>query len=111
MCFRECFLKAKPILLEPIYEIEVKVPDDYTGDVMGDLSSRRGKIMGMEPSGVFQIIKAQIPLSELYMYSTHLRSLTHGRGAYSRKFGFYELVPPDIAQKIIEATKAAAEEE
>lgn len=105
MCFKECFLKAKPILLEPIYDIEVKVPDDFTGDVMGDLSSRRGKIMGMEPSGIFQLVKAQIPLAELYMYSTHLRSLTHGRGAYSRKFSHYEMVPPDIAQKVIEAAK------
>lgn len=110
MCFRDCFLKAKPILLEPIYTIEVKVPDAYTGDVMGDLSSRRGKIMGMEPSGIFQIIKAQIPLAELYMYSTQLRSFTQGRGAYSRSFSHYEQVPPDLAQKIIEATKAEEEE-
>ncbi|MBN1292849.1 MAG: elongation factor G [Candidatus Latescibacteria bacterium] len=106
MCFKECFLKARPILLEPIYNIEVKVPDAYTGDVMGDLSSRRGKIMGMEPSGIFQIVKAQVPLSELYMYATQLRSLTQGRGAYTRNFSHYEMVPPDISQKIIEATKA-----
>ena len=109
MCFKDCFMKANPILLEPIYDIEVKVPDDYTGDVMGDLSSRRGKIIGMEPSGVFQVIKAQIPLVELYMYSTHLRSLTHGRGAYSRSFSFYEIVPPDIAQKVIESSKEEEE--
>ncbi|MCE5251274.1 elongation factor G [bacterium] len=109
MCFKECFLKARPILLEPIYNIEVKVPDIYTGDVMGDLSSRRGKIMGMEPSGIFQVIKGQVPLAELYMYATHLRSLTQGRGAYSRSFSHYEMVPPDISQKIIEATKAEQE--
>lgn len=111
MCFRDCFLKAKPILLEPIYNIEVKVPDIYTGDVMGDLSSRRGKIMGMEPFGIFQIIKAQVPLVELYMYSTQLRSITQGRGAYSRNFSHYEQVPSDLAQKIIEATRAEEEEE
>lgn len=111
MCFKECFLKSKPILLEPIYNIEVKVPDTYTGDVMGDLSSRRGKIMGMEPSGIFQVIKAQIPLAELYMYSTQLRSLTQGRGAYSRSFSHYEQVPPDQAQKVIEAAKVEEEEE
>ncbi|MFC1650844.1 elongation factor G [Candidatus Latescibacterota bacterium] len=104
-CFRDCFLKAKPILLEPIYEINVKVPDTYTGDVMGDISSRRGKIMGMEPSGVFQLVKAQVPLAELYMYSTHLRSLTHGRGAYSRNFSHYEIVPSDVSKKIIDATQ------
>lgn len=111
MCFRECFMKAKPILLEPIYNIEVKVPDAYTGDVMGDLSSRRGKIMGMEPNGIFQIIKAQVPLADLFMYSTHLRSLTQGRGAYTRSFSHYEQVPSDLAQKIMEATKASEEEE
>ncbi len=109
MCFRDCFLKAKPILLEPIYNIEVKVPDAFTGDVMGDISSRRGKIMGMEPAGVFQLVKAQVPLSELYMYSTHLRSLTHGRGAYMRNFSHYEIVPSDVSQKIIEANKEEEE--
>ena len=72
---------------------------------MGDLSSRRGKIMGMEPSGIFQIVKAQIPLAELYMYSTHLRSLSQGRGAFTRHFSHYEIVPPDISQKIVEAVK------
>jgi elongation factor G len=105
LCFRECFLKSKPILLEPIYNVEVKVPDAYTGDVMGDLSSRRGKIMGMEPSGIFQIVKAQVPLVDLYQYATHLRSLTQGRGAYSRSFSHYEMVPSELAQKIIEANK------
>ena len=105
ICFKECFLKAKPILLEPIYNIEIKVPDAYTGDVMGDLSSRRGKILGMEPKGIFQIVKAQVPLTDLYMYAAQLRSLTQGRGAYTRNFSHYEMVPPDIAQKVIEATK------
>ena len=109
MCFKECFLKSKPILLEPIYNIEVKVPDTYTGDVMGDLSSRRGKIMGMEPQGVFQIVKAQVPLAELYMYATHLRSLTQGRGAYTRSFSHYEQVPPESAQKVIEETNKEEE--
>ena len=106
MCFKECFLNANPLLLEPIYNIEVKVPDAYTGDVMGDLSSKRGKIMGMEPFGIFQIVKAKVPQAELYMYSTHLRSLSQGRGAYTKKFSHYEIVPPDFMQKIIEATKA-----
>ncbi len=110
MCFKECFLKARPILLEPIYDIEVKVPDAYTGDVMGDLSSRRGKIAGMEPSSIFQLIKAQVPLADLYLYATQLRSLTQGRGAYTRSFSHYELVPQETAQKIIEATKKEEEE-
>ena len=111
LCFKECFMKSNPILLEPIYNISVKVPDDYTGDVMGDLSSRRGKIMGMEPSGIFQQINAQVPLAELYMYSTQLRSLSHGRGAYTREFSHYEMVPPEFAQKVIAAVKADEEEE
>ncbi|MFC1606661.1 elongation factor G [Candidatus Latescibacterota bacterium] len=110
MCFKNCFLAAKPILLEPIFDIEVRVPDAYTGDVMGDLSSRRGKIAGMEPRGIFQIVKAQVPLSDLYMYSTHLRSLTHGRGAYTRNFSHYEMVPHEVSQKIIEATQADDEQ-
>jgi len=110
MCFKDCFLKANPILLEPIYDIEVKVPDLYTGDVMGDLSSRRGKIMGMEPIGIFQVVKGQVPLSDLYQYATHLRSLTQGRGAYTRKFSHYEMVAPDIAQKIIKATEEEEED-
>ena len=110
MCFKDCFLKSKPILLEPIYMIDVKVPDTYTGDVMGDLSSRRGKIMGMEPSGIFQIVKAQVPLADLYQYATHLRSLTHGSGAYTRQFSHYEMVPSDVAQKVVEATKENEED-
>ena len=110
MCFRSCFLAAKPILLEPIYNLEIKVPDTYTGDVMGDMSSRRGKIMGMEPQGIFQLIKAQVPLSEMYMYSTQLRSLTQGNGVYKRSFSHYEQVPSDIAQKIMEETKHEEEE-
>ncbi len=101
-CFKKGFLAAKPVLLEPIYEIEVTVPEDYMGDVMGDISSRRGKILGMDSDGHFQIIKAYVPLAELYKYSSNLRSLTSGRGAYKRKFSYYEEVPKEIEQKIIE---------
>ena len=69
-CFKKGFLECKPCLLEPIYEVEVKVPDEYMGDVMGDISSKRGKILGMDSDGHFQIIKAHVPLSELYKYSS-----------------------------------------
>ena len=84
--FREAFMQAQPCLLEPILDIEIKVPEDFMGDVMGDMSSRRGKIMGMDSEGTFQLIKAQAPQSEMYQYSTTLRSLTGGRGIHSEKF-------------------------
>ncbi|MFQ5602532.1 MAG: elongation factor G [bacterium] len=107
MAFKKAFKEAKPILLEPIYDVEVVVPEDFMGDVMGDLSSRRGKILGMDAEGPFQVIKAKVPLAELYRYSTSLRSLTQGRGIHRRKMSHYEEVPNDVTQKII----LAAEEE
>lgn len=109
-CFKKGFLEAKPCLLEPIYEVEVKVPDECMGDVMGDISSRRGKILGMDSDGHFQIIKANVPLSELYKYSSTLRSLTAGRGAHKRKFAYYEEVPKEIENKIVEEYKKARAE-
>ncbi len=110
MAFKDAFLKSKPVLLEPIYEIEVKAPSDNAGDVMGDLSSKRGKIMGMDPQGKWQIIKAQVPLAELYKYSVTLRSLTQGRGIHTQDFSHYEEVPRDIAEKVIEEAKRQKEE-
>jgi elongation factor G len=111
--FKEGFLQAKPTLLEPIYDIEVKVPDEYMGDVMGDISSKRGKISGVdsEGHGHFQAIKAKVPLAELHKYSTTLRSMTQGRGLFSQKFSHYEEVPYEMAQKIIEKAKKEKEQE
>jgi elongation factor G len=109
--FKKGFLEAKPVLLEPIYEIEVKVPEEYMGDVMGDISSKRGKILGMDSDGRFQVIKALVPLAELYKYSTNLRSLTQGRGVHKRKFDHYEEMPKEIEQKVIEDYKKSREEE
>ena len=109
-CFKKGFLEAKPCLLEPIYILEVKVPEEYMGDVMGDISSKRGKIIGMDSDGKFQVIKAYVPLAELYKYSSHLRSLTSGRGAHKIKFAYYEEVPKEIEQKIIEEYKKQKEE-
>jgi len=109
--FKKGFLEAKPILLEPIYNISVKVPEVYMGDVMGDLSSKRGKISGMEAEGPFQVIKAKVPLSELYKYSTHLRSITAGRGVHHREFSHYEEMPKEAQEKVIEEFKKAKEEE
>jgi elongation factor G len=109
--FKKGFMSAKPVILEPIYDIEVKVPEEFMGDVMGDISSRRGKISGMESEGPFQIIKAKIPLAELYKYSTHLRSLTSGRGTHKRNFSHYEDVPKDVEAKIIDEYNKSKEEQ
>jgi len=109
-CFRKGFAQAKPILLEPIYNIEVTVPEEFMGDVMGDISSRRGRISGMDSDGHFQIIKAQVPLAELYKYSSNLRSLTSGRGSHKRGFSHYEEVPKEVEQKVIEEYNKSREE-
>ena len=112
MAFKKGFKEAKPILLEPIYEIEVNVPDEYMGDVMGDISSRRGKILGMDSDGSHQLIKALVPLKELFRYSTNLRSMTQGRGIHKQKFDHYEEMPREIADKIVaEHAKVKVEEE
>ncbi|MBD3218862.1 MAG: elongation factor G [candidate division Zixibacteria bacterium] len=110
MAFKDAFMKSSPVLLEPIYNLEVIVPDDYTGDIMGDVSSRRGKILGMEPEGPNQRIKAQVPLAELYKYSTSVRSMTQGRGVFSRSFSHYEEVPREIQEKIVEEAKREKEQ-
>lgn len=109
--FKKGFLAANPVILEPIYDITVKVPEEYMGDVMGDISSRRGKISGMDTEGPFQVIKAKVPLAELYKYSTHLRSITSGRGMHTRAFSHYEEVPKEIEKQIIEAYQKEKEEE
>lgn len=101
MAFKEAFLNAKPVLLEPVCEIEVMVPSDHMGDVLGDISSRRGKVQGMEAQGAFEVIKAQVPLAELHHYSTRIRSLTQGRGSHRQKFSHYEEAPKEFADKVI----------
>jgi elongation factor G len=110
MGFKKGFMECKPVLLEPIYEIEVKVPEENMGDVMGDISSRRGKILGMDSAGKYQIIKANVPLAELYKYSSTLRSLTAGRGTYARQFSYYEEVPKEIEAKIVDEYNKKKEE-
>jgi len=111
LAFKNVAPSARPILLEPIYEVEIAVPDEYMGDVMGDLNQRRGKILGMEPRGKKQVVKAQVPLAEMYKYSSTLRSISQGRGSYKMKFVAYEQVPPNITEKIIEEAKAREQEE
>jgi elongation factor G len=105
MAFKEAARKAKPVLLEPIMGVEVVTPDDYMGDVMGDLSSRRGRIEGMEGRGNSQVIRAQVPLSEMFGYSTDLRSRTQGRATYTMQFNSYQQVPEAIAQEIIKRVR------
>ena len=110
--FKEAFTAARPCLLEPINNIEIHIPDDCMGKVMGDLSSRRGRIQGIETDGGFQVIKAQVPVKDLYHYSSNLRSLTGGRGVHTEDFSHYEEMPHDAAEKVIEEAKkrkAAAE--
>lgn len=109
--FKKGFKEANPVLLEPIYDVEVVFPEEFMGAVSGDVSSRRGRIMGMETEGHLQLIKAQMPLSEMEGYSSKLRSLTQGRGTYKRKFSHYEEVPKEIEIKIIEQYEKSKAEE
>ena len=108
-CFHQVMLEARPVLLEPYGEIQVRVPEEFLGDVMGDLSSRRGKILGTEADGHHQVIRATVPLAETYKYSTQLRSMTQGRGMHGLKYSHYEEVPRELADKIIAAAKAERE--
>jgi elongation factor G len=108
--FREAFLAAKPCLLEPIYVVEVKTPEECMGNVIGDLSSRRGKILGMDSTEGFQVVKAHLPQKELYHYSTTLRSLTGGRGIHTEEFSHYEEMPHEMELKVIAEGKKAKEE-
>lgn len=103
MALKEGFKKCKPILLEPIHEIVIIVPSEYMGDVMGDISTRRGRIMGMEQRGKKQYLTAQLPVAEMYAYYPALKSFTQGRGRFTQKFSHYERVPEEIAQKVIAA--------
>jgi elongation factor G len=101
MAFKSGALKANPVILEPIMKVEVVVPEEYMGDVMGDINSRRGRIEGMEARGNSQVIRGYVPLSEMFGYATDLRSRTQGRGVYTMQFAHYEEVPKNIAEGII----------
>jgi elongation factor G len=106
MAFKDAFMKAEPQLLEPIYDLEIKVPEEIMGDVMGDLQTRRALIMGIDTSGNYQVIKARAPLAELDKYSTSLRSISQGRASFSQKFADYIAVPFDLQQKLAKAAEA-----
>jgi elongation factor G len=109
--FRLAANDAKPVMLEPVYLISVRVPDEYLGDVMSDVSSRRGRIKETAQEGRSQIVRAYVPLAELYKYSTHLRSITQGRGFYEQEFSHYEEVPGDVQAKLVAEAEQEAEEE
>ena len=110
MCFQECFMKAKPVLLEPIVNMDINVPSKYMGDISGDLNSRRGRIQGMDADGDMQIIRAQVPMSEVMTYSTELRSMTGGTGSYTMEYSHLDVVPARFAQAVIATAKKAKEE-
>jgi len=101
MGFKKCMEQAKPCLLEPVMMAEITVPDNYSGDIMGNLTGRRGRIQGMEPKGHTTVIKAQVPLAEMLTYASDLTSMTQGRGTYSMEFSHYDIVPQQIADKIV----------
>ena len=109
--FKKCMEQAKPCLLEPIMNVEITVPENYSGDIMGNLNGRRGRIQGMEPQGGSTVVKAQVPLAEMLTYASDLTSMTQGRGTYSMEMSHYDVVPQMIADKIIAAHKPSAVEE
>jgi len=109
--FKESFMAAKACLLDPIHTVEIRIPEDCMGKVMGDLSSRRGKIQGMDSDSSFQVIKAHVPAKELYRYSSTLRSLTGGRGVHSEDFNHYEEMPREMEHKVIEESKKAKQQQ
>jgi elongation factor G len=110
MAFKNAYGQADPVLLEPIMEMEVTVPDDTVGAVNGDLNSRRGRLLGMEPAGGMTTIRAEVPMAEILTYAQSLTSLTGGRGDYHMHFARYEEVPSHIAQRVIAERKQELEE-
>jgi elongation factor G len=103
LAFQEAAKRAKPVLLEPVFAVEVVTPEEFMGDVIGDLNRRRGRVEGMEPRGNAQAVKAHVPLSEMFGYATDVRSMTQGRATYTMQFDRYEEVPTNIAERVIEA--------
>ena len=105
MALKDAVAKANPVVLEPIMRVEVTMPEEFMGDVIGDLNSRRGQIEGMEPRGSTQVVRAAVPLAEMFGYATDLRSMTQGRATYSMEFGHYAEVPPNLAAELVAKSK------
>lgn len=110
IAFKKGIVEARPVILEPIYEVAVTVPDEFMGSIIGDLNSRRGRILGMEPMGGFQVVKALVPLGEMYKYATDLKSMTQSRADFNMTFSSYEEVPGNVTDSIIKEYKTADEE-
>ena len=110
MALKKAFEQAGPVLLEPVMDAEIQVPEEFMGQVTGDISSRRGRVLGMDARGKNQIVKVKVPLSEMFKYASDLRSVTGGRGSYSMHFSHYEVVPHKITQTIVEQSKQSKEE-
>lgn len=111
LAFKKGIAEASPVLLEPIMNVEVTVADDYLGDVMGDMNTRRGRIVGIDSMGHLQIVKAQVPMAEMFQYSIQLRSMTSGRGNFTMEFSHYDPVPEDISKKVVARRQSSLEEE
>ncbi|MBR6823841.1 MAG: elongation factor G, partial [Firmicutes bacterium] len=109
LAFKKACELAKPVILEPVYDVDILVPDQFMGDIMSDMTTKRGRVMGMEQQGKRQLIHAQAPLAELSRYTIDLRSITQGRGKFTMKFARYEEVPANLADKIVAAAKAEKE--
>jgi elongation factor G len=110
MCFKKGVQEATPILLEPIMKLEIMVPEEHMGDVMGDLNSRRGRVVGMDSEGRYQVIKAQAPMSEVSRYAIDLNGITAGRGTFKMELSHYDELPAQLAEKVIAAHKQPEKE-
>ncbi|MGB6193084.1 MAG: elongation factor G [Terracidiphilus sp.] len=111
LAFRKCMEQAKPCLLEPVMKVEIEAPDEFAGTLMGDLNSRRGRVQGMESKGRTTVINAEVPMAEMLTYGTHLTSMTQGKGSYRMEVNHYEVVPQQVAEKILANAKRPVEEE
>ena len=109
MALKDAFPKADPCVLEPVMNVEVTMPEQFMGDVIGDLNSRRGQVLGMENRGTTQVVKANVPLAAMFGYATDLRSMTQGRAAFSMELSHYAEVPQNIAQELVAKSKSAAQ--
>jgi len=109
LAFRKAAEQAQPVLLEPIMEVTIIAPDEYMGNIMGNLNSRRGRVLGMDSKGKHQVIRAHVPMAEFQTYAPDLNSMTGGRGTYTMKFSHYDEIPAQLAQKIVEKAKKEAE--
>jgi elongation factor G len=105
MAIKDAVAKASPVVLEPMMRVEVTMPEEFMGDVIGDLNSRRGQIEGMDPRGSTQVVRSAVPLAEMFGYATDLRSMTQGRASYSMELSHYAEVPPNLAAELVAKSK------